>query len=364
MSQLCHGGIMKFVIQIRYIQYDGSQQFWVPVGLAMKNIPYLCLDSIETDIQLMKLLSPEIARRYHALPIATAGGKITIAMACPEDTTASDAVASVIGVPVCFVQANPKEIEHRLDEIWPPLPMHRSRLLLWSPISDSEIVLLAYALSLTNLLEADLEQVDVSLKDSQSFSKLILAVERTHPELVIFQAHNLPLLEQVLSDFAFPKTTGKAPNSMLIVQNPMWPLATILLVLPDDETADNPAVNWTVQFACASQASVSVLPVLPPSSGLRGTTARHSVQTLLQTKNPLGKKMRHIAQRFSKDGIKGSFKLREGESLDQLRSEILVSNPDLVIIAAEHKSCLWQWISEKHFMSLLESINCPVLLAR
>jgi len=330
----------------------------------MKSIPYLQLDCIKTDVQLMKLLPLDIARRYHALPVAAAGGKITIAMASPEDTTASAAVASAIGTPVCFVQANPKEIEQRLDEIWPQIPTRRPRLLFWSPISDSETTLLNYALSLADLLEANLEQVDITLEDAQSFAKLILAVERSRPDLVIFQAHNLPLLEQVLPDFASQKMTEQAPTSILIAQNPQWPLATILLVLPDGGAADNPAINWTIQFARASQAAVSVLPLLPPSSSLQGATTKHSAQTLLQTKDLLGQKMRHIAQRFSEDGIKGSFKLREGEPQDQLRCEISGSDPDLVIIAAEQQNYLWQWAPGNQFMLLLESINRPVLISR
>ena len=364
MSQLCHGGITGFVTQIRYIQIDGSQWSLVPVELEMKNIPYLRLDSIKTDIQLMKLLHPDVARRYRALPIGTAGGKITIAMASPEDATASDAVASAIGAPVCFVQANPKEIEQRLDEIWPQIPTHRPRLLLWSPILGSESTLRTYSLSLANLLEADLEQVDISLRDAQSFTKLMLEVERICPDLIIFQAQNLPLLERVLPNFVSKKSTGQAPTSVLIAQNLRWPLATILLVLPDGDASDNPAINWTMQFARTSQTAISVLPLLPPTSGLQGAVVRHSVQTLLQTKDLLGQKMRHIAQRFSEDGIKGSFKLREGEPQDQLRCEISVSDPDLVIIAAEQQSYLWKWASGNQFVPLLESINRPVLISR
>ena len=330
----------------------------------MKSIPYLQLDCIKIDVQLMKLLPSDIARRYQALPVATAGGKITIAMASPEDTTASTAVASAIGVPVCFVQANLKDIEQRLDEIWPQTPTKRPHLLLWSPILDYETTLLSYSLSLANLLETELEQVDISFHDSQSFTQLILTVERIRPDLVIFQGRTPQLLDQVLSNFASLNMAGQAPISILVAYNPRWPLSTILLALLDDDTADNPAINWTIQFARASQAAVSVLPLLPPSSSYQGTVDRHNVQTLLQAKDSLGKKMRHIAQRFSEDKIKGSFKLREGEPQDQLRREILASNPDLVIIAAEQLNSSWQWLNEEHLALLLASINHPVLISR
>jgi len=328
----------------------------------MKSNPYLQLDCIKTDVQLMKMLPPDVARRYHALPVATAGGRITIAMAFPEDITASAAVASAIGTPVCFVQANPKEIEQRLDEIWPQHSTPQLRLLLWSPKSDTDTSLFSYSQELSKLLKADLEQVKISLKNAKSPARLSLALERSHPNLFIFQAPNLSLLKQMLLDFASQKTMGQTPPSILVAQNLRWPLATILLTLPDGDSTNNPAVDWAVQLASSSQATVTVLPLLPITSGLDGLFVQHSVQTLLKTKDPLGQKMRCIAQRFSEDGIKGAFKLREGKPQDQLRSEILASDPDLVIIAAEHQNCLW--IAENLLAPLLESINQPVLISR
>jgi len=330
----------------------------------MKSVSYLQLDCIKTDIQLMKLLPQAIARRYHALPVATAGGKITIAMASPEDTNASAAIASVIDAPVCFVQANLKEIEQRLDEIWLQIPTHRPRLLLWSPISDPETMFLSYALSLANLLNTNLEQVDITLQDAQSFNKLILTVERSHPDLVIFQGHNLPLLDQVLYNFTLPKLAGQAPISLLIAQNPRWPLATILLVLLDKDCRNQPAVNWAIELASPCQAAVTVLPLLTSSADLNGMVEQDSVQALLKIKDLLGKNMRYIAQQFSEEGVKGTFKLREGELQDQFSCELLASDPDLVIIADVKHSSLWQWVSGDQFVPFLKSINCPVLISR
>ena len=84
----------------------------------MNGILYLHLDRIKTDPQLMRLLPSKIALRYHALPVATDGNQITIAMASPEDIAAADAVSSAIGVSTCFVQADPKKIDQCLSKIW------------------------------------------------------------------------------------------------------------------------------------------------------------------------------------------------------------------------------------------------------
>ncbi|MGB2964542.1 MAG: hypothetical protein WBB69_11220 [Anaerolineales bacterium] len=46
----------------------------------IKTIPFLHLDFIKIDHQLMRQLPPEVAYRYQALPIATDGRQITIAI--------------------------------------------------------------------------------------------------------------------------------------------------------------------------------------------------------------------------------------------------------------------------------------------
>ena len=327
----------------------------------MKSVPYLQLGSIKTDVQLMKLLPSDIARRYHALPVGTAGGKITIAMASPEDATASAAVASAIGAPVCFVKANPREIDQRLDELWQYHSIHRLRILFWSPVSGSETKLLPYSLALAKLLEADLKQADIPLEDCQSFTKLIFEFEQSRPDLVIVQSNALQILEVSVTKVAASKIISQIPTSVLIAKNPRWPLATILLALPNGEYSNHPAANWAVQIAGSSRAVVTVLPLLTTTSGLNKSIDLHSMQTLLKTKNPLGQKMRFIAQQFSEEGIKGAFKLREGEPQDQLRCEILASDPDLVIIATELQDYLW--IADEVFAPLLESVNCPILIS-
>ncbi len=59
-----------------------------------------------------------IALRYHALPVATDGNQITIAMASPEDIAAANAVASAVNLPIYLVQADQKKIDQWLSKIW------------------------------------------------------------------------------------------------------------------------------------------------------------------------------------------------------------------------------------------------------
>ncbi|MBC8497122.1 MAG: hypothetical protein ISS57_07705 [Anaerolineales bacterium] len=325
----------------------------------MNGIPYLRLDRIKTDPQLMRLLPPEVALHYHALPVATDGSRITIAMASPEDLAASAAVSSAINAPICLVQADPKEIDQRLAEIWLQNPTPRLRLLLWSPTMTAAVRLQPYAQALAKLLDADLEQADFPWQGVQSFAELNHAADQVRADLIISQAPSSSLLKQVLLDSATQKLIDRLPASVIIAHNPRWPLAKILLALPDGDAANDPAIDWAVQLARSSHARVTVLPLL-----MYGTFIQHSLQVLLEANDPMGQKMRGIARRFTEDEIKGAFKLRDGVPQDQLRQEILASDPDLVIIAAEPQDCLWCWIAGELVSPLLAWANRPVLISK
>ena len=121
---------------------------------------------------------------------------------------------------------------------------------------------------------------------------------------------------------------------MLIPQNPHCPLAKLLLVLSDNDSANESAIDWTVKLARSNDAVVTVLPLLLPLPVIHGPFIQHSFQSLLETNDPIRQKMRWIAQRFIEDEIKGIFKLRDGPPMDQLYQEMIEYAPDLIVIAA------------------------------
>jgi len=330
----------------------------------MNATPYLDLDCIQTNHQLMRLLPSEVAYHFHALPVATDGERITIAMASPEDITASAAVASNIGAPISFVQADLDAIDRRLDEIWPETITTRQRLLVWSPTPATETTLLPYVNGLAEMLNADLEQVDIPWRGTKSFSDLRNAAEQAQPDLIVFQVPNPSLLKRLLTDFATQKWIDRLPVSVLIPFSPRWPVKNILLTLPNGNKANDMAIDWTVQFARSSLAAVTVLPLLPPVPGMYRSVIQHNFQAILSSTDPMGQKMRWLSQRFSEEKVTGVFKLREGEPLEQLRNEILASDPDLVVVAAEHRNCLWRWVNGELVTPLLGWANRPILISK
>ena len=330
----------------------------------MNATPYLFLDCIKTDPQLMRLLPPEVAHRYHALPVATDGSRITIAMAFPEDTAAATAVASAISAPVCLVQADPKEIDQRLAEIWPQNPAPRLRLLVWIPTAEIDPTLLLYAQAIADLLQADLKQVSLAWSGVKTLDALISEAAHFHPDMIILQIPIPPLMKRLTIDFAVNKLIDRHNTSILIVKNPRWPLQRILLAIRDGNLPNEAAVDWVIRLAHCSHAAVTVLPLLPPVPQMYGSFIRYSLPSLLTSKDPLGEKMRRIARRLTTEEVDGAFKIRAGPPLEQLRNEVLDSNTDLVVLEAEPKNHMWRWLIGEVVNNLFVWFDRPLLITK
>jgi nucleotide-binding universal stress UspA family protein len=60
-------------------------------------LPYLTLDNLTADPKLARRLPPDLATRYHALPLTEDNGRITVVMADPEDSEGREAVVIAAG---------------------------------------------------------------------------------------------------------------------------------------------------------------------------------------------------------------------------------------------------------------------------
>jgi len=316
----------------------------------MGTIPFLHLDCIKTEHHLMRLLPEEVAYRYHAVPVSTDGNRIAVAMASPEDNLACAAVTSAFGRPVSLVQADPREIDQRLAELWPPT------------MSTTE-TLEPFVQSLVELLDAYLVQKDIPQRGMKSFKELIWAVKIIDPDLIVFQVQNISQLKRMLSYSTTQTQIHRLPALLFVPQIPRWPLTNILLALSDSDPEDESANNWIVQFSRCNQSAVTILPLMPPVPGWYGSFMQHNLQVLLESNDPLGEKTRSITRRFSEEGIKGVYKLGEGEPLTQLQNELITSDPDLVIIASTPRSCLRCWMTSDIVNPLLWWGNWLVLVA-
>lgn len=79
------------------------------------NVPYISLDSYHIDDAATSLITPEIARRYSALPIGFRDGKLVVAMKHPYDIIAIDDLCIYTGYDVQPVVCPDSELEAAIE---------------------------------------------------------------------------------------------------------------------------------------------------------------------------------------------------------------------------------------------------------
>jgi nucleotide-binding universal stress UspA family protein len=328
----------------------------------METVQFLRLDRIKANPQLVKLLPQDIALRYHALPVATNGSRITVAMGSPEDSVATDAVAAVIGAPICLVQADPNEIDQCLSEIWPQISMTQFRILVWTPTPQMDPAFKSYSQALADLFQAECQNVDFTWGGVKSFDAFVCEIEQIQPDLIVFQVQSPPMMKRLLIDFAINKLIERVSSSILTVGQPSWPLERILLVLRNGTDQDEAVVDWVVHLAHSSHAAVTVLPLLPPVPQMYGPLIRYSLPCLLSSNDPLGIKMREVARRLKTEQVDGIFKIRDGDPMEQIHCEVSERKTDLVVIDAEPRNHVWRWLIGEVVSNIHDWCDRPLLI--
>jgi len=88
--------------------------------LASQNgMDFVDLSLVTPNPELIKLLSPETARRYKTVPVSEHDGSLVLAIADPMDFEAFDSIGFLLKRPVEFVCAVPAQIHDKIDRLYP-----------------------------------------------------------------------------------------------------------------------------------------------------------------------------------------------------------------------------------------------------
>ena len=319
----------------------------------------LCLEP-----RLARRLPAELAWRFHALPLAQDRGRITVAMADPDDPEARRAVAAALGAAACMVRCDAGAIDSLLAQIWGEQTPQPLKALLCAFPSPVPAPVDRYAQSLGDLLGADLERVSTAggmyrLQEDD-------VEEKTDLYVVHDPAH--PLLRRLLSSGAAGRPgegQRRFQPAALIVREPRWPLRRILLILCAEEK-DSAAVDWVLHLAHLSASRVTVLTVVPPVPGMYGRRAApgDGLPGLLTANSSLGQQMRRVARHLTTWEIEATLRLREGAPEVQIRREVDDSDYDLVAVAGHPCPPLRRWLQGTGTNDLFKWISRPVLITR
>jgi nucleotide-binding universal stress UspA family protein len=322
---------------------------------------YLAVDQLAENPRLARRLGLELARRFHALPLAEDNGRLTVAMADPANAEARDAVLTALGRASCVVQADPRAIDTLLSRIWadaPGDPVRAAICCFPEPISEQ---VGRYVQSIGSLLGAQIERLTTagSIKDLS---------ESCEHDLVAFGDEAHPLIERLLAqrlDRGAGSLRRPLPLGILMARVPRWPLARVLLVAQGGREDDG-ALDWVLRLARAAGSKVTVLVVVPPVPAMYGghEPMVQGLPDLLSSDSPLGRQMRRTSQRLVDWEVPGTLRLREGLPDQQICREVREGDYDLIALASPRTSW-WRRCLEGDLVGpLLCRVGRPVLIVR
>src|SRR4029453_12474817 len=88
-------------------------------------VPSINLYRFEIDAALVKLINPETARKYQAIPLSRSGKTLTVAMTDPTDVFATDDIQFRTGYNVEPVIASEAAISEAIEKHYPLSPRTR-----------------------------------------------------------------------------------------------------------------------------------------------------------------------------------------------------------------------------------------------
>lgn len=323
---------------------------------------HLAIDNPVANRSDARRLSPNVAFRYHALPIGQEKDHITATMVNPNDVI--DAIAGNPGVYRYVVQENRDTINQQPAQIWPGVvPQQTINILVYHQDSPNVKEVKRYAEYISSLISSRLTYFQ-SGQTNINFNDLVGAGCRQ--DLVIFGEPDQSPIKQILSGPAGCKAAEHIPASVLIVRQPRRPLKRVLLVTRGYDF-DNTAVDWLLRLARPDPVKATVLaltPFLPTVFQHAATTLPHGLADWLASDTPLGHQLRRITQELTTWETRGRLRFRQGTPVEQVEQEVAEEDYDLVIIAADPDDWWQRRLLGEIVNPLLHRLEQPVLIAK
>lgn len=245
-------------------------------------------------------------------------------------------------------------------DYFPGMVKETQRILVYLPETGANAALRAYGEYLSNLLQG---QTTYLLESSgEDFSNLTRAARGF--DLVLFGEPEQSTLERALFGSIGRRVASKAPTTILVAQQPRWPIQKILLVMRV-EASEELAVDWAGRLAHLSDAHLTILPLVPFQPLIYGSASQLQVgiESLLTPSTPSGEQLRTFLNRLEQWQTNGTLRVRQGDPLWQICWEVDEGKYDLVIIGAEQHSRWRRWLFGELAGPLVSRIKRPLLIA-
>lgn len=154
-------------------------------------------------------------------------------------------------------------------------------------------------------------------------------------------------------------------RSLLILQQPRWPLTHILFIVRAEQS-DWRALSWIERLAQPAETAITILPIVPPWPRFYRATpyAQPTPDILLAPNTVSGAMITTITQRLRQQHLAVTLSLTTGEPDWRIQRAVDTCNPDLIVIAAETKTRWLRWLYGELVNPLLRWVTCPLLITK
>jgi nucleotide-binding universal stress UspA family protein len=270
--------------------------------MAGRRYPLLSIRDIPIDPAVARRLPRGLAEYYTALPVGEDRGRLTVAMALPEDSKPVALLESLLRTPIVPVQTATHEVRAAIRHVWQNDNDAGSRILCCGGVPPLAR-LFAASLGAELVPAGDADPLAAALRGG-----LLLTV--TAPGDPVHMA----------------RWVRAAPGALLFAGETERPIQRIVVVLRG-HAPDEQALRFVLPLARVCGAAITLIGI--------GDGAGAGLAGWLLPGARAREQFFACADLLYQTGLAGSLKLREGEPAAQIAQELAGSNCDLLVMAAE-----------------------------
>ena len=280
----------------------------------------LDLNSIVVDASLARQLPLALAAYYLALPLGRENGRISVAMAYPDNQQARRILSELLQAEIVPLRAAVPAIRQALLAVYEAESPHGRGILAWCGAESAAEWGTAVAQAAQTVAQCWQAPVTTLADPSISLTTALTLAASGQYQLGIYpqlHGHDLTL------------ALAQANNHLFFVRDPHRSHLSFrrILVIMRGFASDEHTLEWLIPLACHQQAKLTLMPLM---SGTAMDFAHYH-----QPDSAAGQHLARCLQPLYTAGVSVDLKFRHGDVRQQVVEEVRGDTYDLLAITAE-----------------------------
>lgn len=280
----------------------------------MACFPELDLNLVKPDPELARRVPYDLAMYYLALPLAQENGSVSVAMAHPENAAARATLHDLLRAEIVPLRGQSDTIRTAIKQVHQAKSPASARILTWSGSPDLAPVVRQTAAMVGNCLPTAVPVFDAG---QATLATVLSAAGAAHPTLTIIAPPPGQPVDALLRD-------ANAP--LVLIRGPFRTPRQVLVVVRGF-ASDDILLELAAPVLRKLAARVVLLPLYDESA--------RALDQFLCVDGPARQHLEGLLQRLEDEHITAALRVRSGNPVSQVVTELRQGDYDLLVIAAE-----------------------------